>query len=159
MKEEIQSDIILLVSRLVDILGSDAVALDGRHTPALYSRFLSGLLIKYHNVSPHRPDSPASEDLKFYPQFGSDRSLTPPQVYSWPDVGLAYSPSVSPAGSDASGDYLIYQHAGDLDMDLSLSHFINTVTGEKHSQDAKNDFRDREKWDTWNIDNARAVYS
>ncbi|KAJ6596817.1 fungal-specific transcription factor domain-containing protein [Mycena vulgaris] len=37
LKEDTQQNIVRLVSRLIDVLGSDGVALDGRHTPALYS--------------------------------------------------------------------------------------------------------------------------
>ncbi|KAF7338357.1 Rab-GAP TBC domain-containing protein [Mycena venus] len=66
LKEDTQRDIVRLVSRLINVLRSDGVALDGRHTPALYSRFLSSLLAKY-NVFPQRDDSPPADDIKFYP--------------------------------------------------------------------------------------------
>ncbi|KAH7915024.1 fungal-specific transcription factor domain-containing protein, partial [Hygrophoropsis aurantiaca] len=38
-----------LVRELIHVLGSDACAVDGRHSPALYSRFLSCLLGKYES--------------------------------------------------------------------------------------------------------------
>ncbi|KAJ7470689.1 fungal-specific transcription factor domain-containing protein, partial [Mycena latifolia] len=41
VKEDTQQNIVRLVSRLINVLRSDSVALDGRHCPALYSRFLS----------------------------------------------------------------------------------------------------------------------
>ncbi|KAJ6616142.1 hypothetical protein B0H10DRAFT_1949352 [Mycena sp. CBHHK59/15] len=47
--------------QLINVLGSDSVALDGRHTPALYSRFFSSLLAK-HTVFPIRNDSPPTDD-------------------------------------------------------------------------------------------------
>ncbi|KAJ6547487.1 fungal-specific transcription factor domain-containing protein [Mycena capillaripes] len=127
VKEDIQQDIVRLVSRLINVLGSDSVALDGRHTPALYSRFLSSLLAKY-NVFPLRDDSPPTDDVKFYRQFGLERSDTPPNVYSWPDI--PYGANVSPLHSEGSDDFLIYQQSGEPDMDLSLSHFIRAVNEE-----------------------------
>ncbi|KAF8212315.1 hypothetical protein K438DRAFT_1566839 [Mycena galopus ATCC 62051] len=124
VKADTQRDIVRLVSRLINVLGSDGVALDGRHTPALYSRFLSSLLAKY-NVFPERDDSPPTDDIKFYRQFGLDRTESPPHVYSWPDI--AQSDSVSPHPSDGSDDILIYPRSGDPDMDLSLNNFIRAV--------------------------------
>ncbi|KAJ7156049.1 fungal-specific transcription factor domain-containing protein [Mycena crocata] len=148
VKEDTQRDIVHLVNRLINVLGSDSVALDGRHTPALYSRFLSSLLSKY-NVFPLREDSPPTDDVHFYPQFGIDRVSTPPHVYSWPDI--AQTDTVSPLPSEASDDFLIYQRAGDPDMDLSLSHFIRAVTGEQSNGVGYGEPRIPDVWDpTWN---------
>ncbi|KAJ6630715.1 fungal-specific transcription factor domain-containing protein [Mycena sp. CBHHK59/15] len=149
VKEETQRDIVHLVSRLIDVLGSDSVALDGRHTPALYSRFLSSLLAKY-NVFPPRNDSPSSDDVKFCPQFGTERTHTPPHTYSWPDI--AHSVDVSPPGSESSDDFLIYHHSGDPEMDLSLNHFIRTVTQERHVGDGYVLPGNLDLWDpTWSM--------
>ena len=41
-----EQEIIQLVQRLIDLLGSDEVAIDKRHTPKLYSRFLADVLAK-----------------------------------------------------------------------------------------------------------------
>ncbi|KAF8693794.1 hypothetical protein RHS03_08346, partial [Rhizoctonia solani] len=47
-RERSQSqNIIALVSRLAEVLGSNEVAIDDRHSPRLYSRFLSGLIQKH----------------------------------------------------------------------------------------------------------------
>ncbi|KAJ7685111.1 hypothetical protein DFH06DRAFT_29979 [Mycena polygramma] len=97
LKDNARRDIVRLVSRLIDVLGSDAVALDGRHTPALYSRFLSSLLAK-HNVFPLRDDSPPQDDVKSYRQF--EPADTPPNVYSWPDI--AQGANDSPLRSEGS---------------------------------------------------------
>ncbi|KAJ6502622.1 hypothetical protein C8R45DRAFT_626817 [Mycena sanguinolenta] len=124
VKEDTRKDIVHLVKRLINVLGSDGVALDGRHTPALYSRFLSSLLDKY-NVLPERDDT-TSDDTKFHRQFEINRSGgTPPNVYSWPDI--ARSVDVSPHPSDESDGFLIYQVSENPDMDLSLNHFIRAV--------------------------------
>ncbi|CAE6434410.1 unnamed protein product [Rhizoctonia solani] len=47
-RERSQSqNIISLVTRLTEVLGSNEVAIDDRHSPRLYSRFLSGLIQKH----------------------------------------------------------------------------------------------------------------
>ncbi|KAF8522542.1 hypothetical protein JB92DRAFT_2887791 [Gautieria morchelliformis] len=55
-----KDDIINLVGRLIDVLQSDKVAIDDRHTPKLYARFLAGLLERH--TSSHR-SSRSSEPL------------------------------------------------------------------------------------------------
>ena len=54
-----QREIFDLISRLVDRLRSPDIAIDERHTPALHSRFLHGLLRKHRHlaVSSHSSDS------------------------------------------------------------------------------------------------------
>ncbi|KAF8078012.1 fungal-specific transcription factor domain-containing protein [Lyophyllum atratum] len=128
LDEKQQEEIIQDVSGLIDILGSKAVALDGRHTPALYSRFLSSLLAK-HNCMPPRPITESSPtEPKFHAQYSDDRQPTPPHAYSWPDI--MHTDDVSPSNHN-NGDFSahgeFYQH-DDVDMDLSLSHFVRTVT-------------------------------
>jgi len=128
LDEKLQGEIIRDVSGLIDMLGSKAVALDGRHTPALYSRFLSSLLEK-HNCMPSRPASEYSpNEPKFHAQYSDDRQPTPPHAYSWPDI--MHTDDISPS-SQYNGDFPthgeLYQHE-DADMDLSLSHFVRTVT-------------------------------
>ncbi|KAJ7172547.1 fungal-specific transcription factor domain-containing protein [Mycena filopes] len=126
LREDTQQEIVRIVTRLIAVLGSDDVALDGRHTPALYSRFLSSLLSKY-NVFPARDDSPPADGVEFYRQFGPVRSDTPPNVYSWPDIAHHDDHSVSPLSSDKSDDFLIYPRSGDPEMDFSLGHFMRAV--------------------------------
>ncbi|KAJ7774748.1 fungal-specific transcription factor domain-containing protein [Mycena metata] len=133
LREDTQQDIVRLVTRLINVLASADVALDGRHTPALYSRFLSSLLSKY-NVFPARNDSPPPDGVEFYRQFGAERSDTPPSyAYSWPDI--THNDPVSPLPSEGSDDFLIYPRSGDPDMDFSLSHFIQAVNEEQPSKD------------------------
>ncbi|EKM82737.1 hypothetical protein AGABI1DRAFT_53161, partial [Agaricus bisporus var. burnettii JB137-S8] len=47
LDEKQQREILFIVPRLIEILSSREVALDGRHTPALYSKFLSSLLERH----------------------------------------------------------------------------------------------------------------
>jgi hypothetical protein len=59
---EQRTDILNLVERLVDTLKSPRIAVDVRHTPMLYSRFLAGLLAKYkQNDNAEGTDDGATE--------------------------------------------------------------------------------------------------
>lgn len=42
-----EKELVNLIQRLIDLLGSDGVAINDRHTPKLYARFLDGLLKEY----------------------------------------------------------------------------------------------------------------
>jgi hypothetical protein len=57
---EQRTDIIDLVERLVDTLKSPRIAVDVRHTPMLYSRFLAGLLAKYKQTENTEMDDDGS---------------------------------------------------------------------------------------------------
>ncbi|KAG6878741.1 hypothetical protein C0993_011556 [Termitomyces sp. T159_Od127] len=124
LNEKIQSEIIQDVQNLIKILGSKDVAIDTRHTPALYCRFLSSLLAKHHSVASQDPvESPVSDPFATpYPRDGQilDASFT-----YWPDVMY----DVDQQGQQHHGPPIggFYQ-AGEVDMDLSLSHFVRTVT-------------------------------
>lgn len=117
LDEATQEDIIISVQRLIAVLGSEEVALDGRHTPALYSRFLASLLAK-HDVTHHQNLESPSDKMRIYPQYGEDRQHTP-NVY-WPDT-LTRDTSLHAHRGDSS--QLVYQQPGDADMDLSVLHF------------------------------------
>ncbi|KAL0946983.1 hypothetical protein HGRIS_013130 [Hohenbuehelia grisea] len=130
--DEIQHrEIIAIVHQLISILGSNAVALDGRHTPALYSRFLSNLLAKHHAQQPIASSSSngyPAEDIKFIPQFHSERQQTPPHMCSWPDT--LYAQGDSPQGGQVHAELpagTIYQESGEADMDFSLAYFMRSV--------------------------------
>ncbi|KAI0697213.1 hypothetical protein C8T65DRAFT_710435 [Cerioporus squamosus] len=59
VSRERQQEIFDLITRLIEKLGSPEVAIDERHTPALHSRFLHGLLRKHRRdlaVSARLPD-------------------------------------------------------------------------------------------------------
>ncbi|GLB37436.1 putative GAL4-like Zn(II)2Cys6 (or C6 zinc) binuclear cluster DNA-binding domain [Lyophyllum shimeji] len=130
LDEELQEGIIQDVSGLIDILGSKAVALDGRHTPALCSRFLSSLLAK-HNSKPPRAtvqSSSSPNEPRFYAQYSDDRQPTPPHSYSWPDVMHAEDVSASGRYTEESAAEGGFYQYNDADMDLSSSHFVQTVT-------------------------------
>ncbi|KIY69992.1 hypothetical protein CYLTODRAFT_420192 [Cylindrobasidium torrendii FP15055 ss-10] len=101
-------DLFNLVHKLVQTLLSPVVAMSDSHTPALYARFIKNLMVKNEVVSPetmqHR-SSPLDENY-----------INPAGPY-WPDVRQSESPPSS--GSNHSHN--------DIDMDLSLTHFVRTV--------------------------------
>ncbi|KAA1471074.1 hypothetical protein DENSPDRAFT_776190 [Dentipellis sp. KUC8613] len=123
LDESTQRTIIKVVRELIDVLGSKEVAFDGRHSPALYSRFLSSLLNKYdQGASPQ-------EGMEFVPQFKADRQQTPPNTYYWPDTPAILGPSIGMADAGfGQVEGAIYQQAGDADMDFSMQHFMNAMT-------------------------------
>ncbi|RDB21455.1 Protein priB [Hypsizygus marmoreus] len=129
LNETLQGQIIHEVGGLIDVLGSTDVALDGRHTPALYSRFLSSLLSKHNCLPPRSGSESPPNDPRFHPQYSDERPLTPPQPScSWPDVmpqEYALSTNQFYDAFPAQGD--MYQGNGP-DMDFTLSHFVRTVT-------------------------------
>jgi hypothetical protein len=47
LSKEEENDIFNLIGRLIQTLSSSAIAIDDRHTPKLYARFLAGLLSKH----------------------------------------------------------------------------------------------------------------
>ncbi|THH20668.1 hypothetical protein EW146_g709 [Bondarzewia mesenterica] len=120
LDEEIHRSIIKVVRQLINVLGSKQVALDGRHTPALYSKFLSNLLEKYD----HQP-AVTEGPMEFIPQFAPQRQQTPPCLYSWPDnpnlsVPISEEVVERPVGT-------ICQASGEVDMDFSLQFFMHTT--------------------------------
>lgn len=79
-----KDDIINLVQRLIDVLKSDEVAIDERHTPKLYAKFLTKLLDR--QVSSQRsPRSSVQPSDSSHPS--PSRSLgTPPTVPTAPTM-------------------------------------------------------------------------
>ncbi|KAK7043609.1 hypothetical protein VNI00_008220 [Paramarasmius palmivorus] len=128
LDENQQDEIIRIVEGLIEVLRSKQVALDGRHTPALYSRFLSSLLAKY-NIPPRERCFPTVDGTSIYPQYSAQRGSTPPNTYLWPEVyHNGTSQGIPNVSSSGPSEYTVYQQSGDADMDLSPNHFIKTVT-------------------------------
>ena len=134
LDESLHEGIIQDVEGLINVLGSTDVALDGRHTPALYSRFLSSLLAKHRdNYSFAFSDSrPPHNEPTLYRPWSYDQQVIPQDgdaiLYTWPDV--------IPAGgfpAIANEDGLVFQTQDvmqqcGVEMDLSLAYFHKTVT-------------------------------
>ncbi|PFH54414.1 hypothetical protein AMATHDRAFT_53408 [Amanita thiersii Skay4041] len=101
------------VQQLIQVLGSQDVCVDGRHTPLLHSRFLSKLLAKYRPKTESHPS---------------------PTVH-WPDV-FATQPQVIPGTSINSDTESFYPSNtdSDVEMDFSLSYFMRAVSQESTSR-------------------------
>jgi transcriptional regulatory protein LEU3 len=122
LDQKLQKELIISVSRLIAILGSADVALDGRHTPALYSRFLSSLMMKHALMM--SDDSQRGELTKLYSLQAKDRQTTPSVGSKWPDNAQTESSS----DFDYSNDIGYQSPRQEIEMDYSLSNFIKTVT-------------------------------
>jgi transcriptional regulatory protein LEU3 len=142
----IQNDIIGDVESLINVLGSRDVALDGRHTPALYSRFLSSLLAKHRDHCQLNYPKPTFKS-EFPPdvqlnclngsgeQFpgNTDEHVLPPVAssYTWPDrVPSNYYTGAENGSMVINEDLQAHAYAvqpSGMDMDLSLNHFVRTV--------------------------------
>lgn len=126
-----EQKIVDVVTRLIEILRSKDVALDGRHTPALYSRFLSSLLGKHNRRPlsvPRISHSPSEDSARIYPQYPKDRQQTPPGVYSWPDVKgtvTDVAKPVTPENDMYSGR--VFQHTGEPDLDFGIPYFVSAA--------------------------------
>jgi transcriptional regulatory protein LEU3 len=121
LDESQQKSIIASVRKLIQVLGSDSVALDDRHAPAIYSRFLSCQLAR-HNVLPdsdRNTNAFRTEDT--IPHYRQD----PPHLFAWPDTGNVQQHAVECAGNFQSG--IVLQQYGEADMDFSVRHFMDAV--------------------------------
>ncbi|TFL07626.1 fungal-specific transcription factor domain-containing protein, partial [Pterulicium gracile] len=131
-----QRNIVVTVEHLISVLGSSDVALDCRHTPAIYSKFLLNQLNRYRpsEASVYRPDSNwEMGDLEFVPQYHQTREQSPPNAYlhSWPDSDANF-PAGSPGSSTPGSDHysgVVYQRHGEAEIDFSINHFVATVSG------------------------------
>ncbi len=97
---ERQQEIFDLISRLIDKLGSPDVAIDERHTPALHSRFLHGLLRKHRRdlAVSSRPSDPHQPPSQSQPQ-ASNRGSGPSSANSNTSVFQQAQASSSSFGS------------------------------------------------------------
>ena len=120
-----------LVEKLIEILSCDDVALDGKHSPAVYAKFLSNLLEKYYTPSLQQDIKTASSEIT--PQYQPSREQSPPYSYSWPDtpsmIGTPEDDHTS-AGDLPEASYtehVVRQLAGEAEMDFSLQHFVRST--------------------------------
>ncbi|KAI0693284.1 hypothetical protein BC835DRAFT_1088575 [Cytidiella melzeri] len=129
------ASVVGLVQSLIEILSSEDVALDRRHAPALYSKFLSNLLEKYLT-----PRMRANASLKQVSEqenpAQSQQEPTPLDYYSWPDTNVHIA-SPKPLGAEYTNaassapyedrNHVARQMIGEPDMDFSLTHFVEST--------------------------------
>ncbi|SJL00326.1 uncharacterized protein ARMOST_03639 [Armillaria ostoyae] len=130
LSQEVQEEIIYSVNKLIRVLASDKVALDDRHAPALYSRFLAKLMAK--NVPHLRYTESGDNNLNSSSFGGGDFQVPPPNEFSWPDIRYSDSP---PSANAESSDG-IPRRTREADMDFSLNNFGMTYRISSHSIDA-----------------------
>ncbi|KIM49188.1 hypothetical protein M413DRAFT_99392 [Hebeloma cylindrosporum] len=116
LDEKLQKELILSVSVLIAILGSAEVALDGKHTPALYSRFLSSLMMK-HALMMSDHDSLRGELANLSGLQADHQSV---------GSKCAQHESSSSDCFDCSND--LGWPRQEIEMGYSVSNFIKTVT-------------------------------
>ncbi|KAH7879353.1 fungal-specific transcription factor domain-containing protein [Lentinula edodes] len=89
LSKEEENDIFNLIGRLIQTLSSPAIAIDDRHTPKLYARFLAGLLSK------HRRDGATVGRLQAQPN--PTQQMNNVHQHSFGDVSIpnANAPSMS----------------------------------------------------------------
>jgi len=120
LTQEQRSDIRALVQSVIDLLGSPQVAMDDRHGPKLYSRFLEKLLAKLDSTSPSN-GSPSRTKPSRPPHvsFGSGRtpsSKTPDYnniIFDYPSPTT--SSSLSPPPTDAALSFDNFAPVGGID--------------------------------------------
>ncbi|KAH9850967.1 fungal-specific transcription factor domain-containing protein [Lenzites betulinus] len=134
---ETQTEIFDLISRLIDVLRSPEIAIDERHTPALHSRFLHGLLRKHRHLAAQTvrgsSSTTASSTNVFPPSSvpGSQQQQQQQQQYppqggagAMYDAVAATSPT-SFTGSDTS-------MPSDGMFDMEPAYTTATATGSYH---------------------------
>ncbi|GJJ13017.1 hypothetical protein Clacol_007266 [Clathrus columnatus] len=128
-----EKEIIDLVQRLIDLLGSDEVAIDNRHTPKLYSRFLTDILAQHKKThmkqvlkSHQNVDSslPNGQEESTTVQDGASSNVN---TYPMEDIQTyVYSPNgpQSQASSDPTLNAIYNNYMGDaspaMDLDIPL---------------------------------------
>lgn len=103
LTKEQEGDIFELIGRLIQTLSSPKIAIDDRHTPKLYARFLAGLLSRHRRdgavVGRLHPNPPGQAQADGASQIPATSMTTfsvtqPPQNSMQSDSGLGYDPSV-----------------------------------------------------------------
>ncbi|RPD54605.1 hypothetical protein L226DRAFT_547907 [Lentinus tigrinus ALCF2SS1-7] len=111
VSRERQQEIFDLITRLIEKLGSPEVAIDERHTPALHSRFLHGLLRKHRRdlavsarLSDQQPPSqpPAQTATR---NASGNATGSSSNFQQQPSPGQAAASQYGPLGSAPGGSY------------------------------------------------------
>ncbi|KAF8902075.1 hypothetical protein CPB84DRAFT_1746799 [Gymnopilus junonius] len=116
LDDSLRKEIISMVSHLVMVLGSPDVALDVKHTPALYSRFLASLMVDHNLVPDH-------VNVLSRKSYREDRHSTPSNGFSWPDVPNTDSSSED----DFSQPRGFVGQGQQIPLDFSLSNFMRAI--------------------------------
>jgi hypothetical protein len=147
LSQETRTEIRALVQSVIDLLGSPAVAIDERHGPKLYSRFLEKLLAKpmakldptspglstgplptSARVKPKRTKSSNGQNAQEPPNSGSystDGFEIPSTVYSHPSPSTSHS--LSPPVTSAALSFDQFAPVGAIDPFAPNGLSMNTA--------------------------------
>jgi len=114
-----ETEIFDLIGRLIQTLSSPKIAIDDRHTPKLYARFLAGLL------SRHRGDGATVGRLQTIPPPPSQLPGTNPQTSSTSTMSVGTN---HPAGTGEGGEQNFGQGAGTLDSVMETPIYMPEAT-------------------------------
>lgn len=100
MTPELETDIFDLIGRLIQTFSSPEIAIDDRHTPKLYARFLAGLLTRA------KKDGAAIGRLQTHPPPQNDVAHSASGGYN-PHIPTSTNPSfaVTPPEGDLQGHH------------------------------------------------------
>ncbi|PPQ75279.1 hypothetical protein CVT26_015270 [Gymnopilus dilepis] len=124
INDGLRREIVQLVSRLVMVLGSPDVALDPKHTPALYSRFLSSLMV-HHGLLPGNAELPGPRYMGGMNVNLAGRHSTPSNGFPWPDVPISDSGSDDGSSLRSVGSDSRTQRS--IPLDFSLPNFMKAI--------------------------------
>jgi hypothetical protein len=88
------------------------------------------------------------DDVKTYACYTDGRPLTSAPRYSWPDINAGTQLSANGSEWGGFGDGT---QDNEADMDLSLSHFVRTVTQNLPDGVQREDPAVRDTWDGWDL--------
>ncbi|KAI0251644.1 fungal-specific transcription factor domain-containing protein [Lactifluus subvellereus] len=97
----LEAEIYQVIESLINTIGSPQIAIDERHTPKLYSRFLASLLAKHKRDGAARGHMHQQEPPTQQPQVGSGPSMYQQQQYQ--QAPPSHNTSSSSFGAGGSG--------------------------------------------------------
>jgi hypothetical protein len=106
VSQQQETDILELIGRIIQALSSPDIAIDDRHTPKVYARFLAGLLAR------HRREGVASFALQINPPPGAPLPGPSPPAPAYDAVPPAQATAPSAQAPPTQyGGYVGQQHA------------------------------------------------
>ncbi|TDL16780.1 hypothetical protein BD410DRAFT_807837 [Rickenella mellea] len=112
LSREQANQILSLIGKLIQVLGSSEVSIDDRHTPKLHARFLAGLLAK------HQPEG--SSTGRLHPQHPPEGQVPEPSSGD-PSASAVYPGGVAPSQGSYSQQETSNQQGGSNAMTGSAS--------------------------------------
>ncbi|KAF8063303.1 fungal-specific transcription factor domain-containing protein [Lyophyllum atratum] len=134
LSKDQETEIFDLIGRLIQTLSSPDIAIDDRHTPKLYARFLAGLLSKHRRdgatvgrLHPYPPPSHHSASQEFGqpsgPPSSSTFSVAPPQGGHNQSHGQGYDTGVFNQAVGKMDTTPIYQPEATFSAGTGTIHF------------------------------------